>query len=203
MAFSAEEFLSLIRAGLEPGSFILADEIGAWFGARDWHSKGSRNLTKIIEIFRQYRLGVVGTAPLFGQADKTMRTMSDVVIEINKVIRRAGFTGGKYKNIEVNPITNNIMYKFPVIPTENGKVTTTEFYVDKAPKELVDAYLERKKEFLEEKTAEIHHSLMDKEKDEQEDIRQRYKCKSCGYLMRSNAIKPRCGRCDSRKLAVV
>ena len=197
-----------MRSGLDFGSFISAEEIGEWFGARNFKTKGNIDISSVLQTFREKQLGVIFTLPEARMADKNARTMGDILIETIKVNRQEQYVECKLFYVETNPRTSERYEKFPVVIDEDGnRKTITRVRIDKPPEEFIPLYKEKKKAFGECVDAKAHHTVRKSEgldeNGEEEDIRHKVRCKKCKYEWRSNALRPRCGKCDSSVVVVV
>jgi hypothetical protein len=203
VSFSADEFLTLVRSGLDFGSFISAEEIGEWFGARNYKKSENIDMSAVLQTFRDKQLGVIFTLPEFRQADKNARTMGDIVIETVKVNRREEYVECKLKYIETNPLTSDRYEKFPVMRDEHGnRKTITRIRIDKPPEEFIPLYKEKKKAFGEYVNAKAHHTVKKangEEEPEEEKVYNWVTCK-CGHKWnyKGSAKQATCTSCGRK-----
>ena len=197
--------MELIRSDLPSGSFILADEIGSWMPARDYMTLANKLLSLVLQTFRYKRIGVIWTIPQNRQADINVRTMSDVTIETLKIHRSTQRVETKFKYVELNPLSGNVLRKFPVITSEdNRKYTITKVFFGRPRKELEKLYLEKKEEHMENFYAQIHQQLRAGGGEEEEvDNTPRYKCDRCGHVTKSKRHKPQCSDCHGWDLLLL
>jgi rubrerythrin len=203
IVFTKSDFMELIRAGLPPGSFIVAEEIGTWFSNREFLSQGNIGLSKIIQTFRHQRLGVIFNLPHLRMVDKNLRTMGDASLEMTEIDRKNEVGIGKYKLVTTNPNTGEAYSKFPRVMDGKETRTITIVKIHRPPKELEELYLQKKEEHMEKFNAMIHHGFKDDDDDKPKtEKKYEYKCLSCGTIGTTNQRKPRCSSCKSQRTKV-
>lgn len=208
IVFTKSDFLALIRAGLEPGCFIVAEEIGTWFSSREFYSQGNIDLSKIIQTFRHQRLGVIFNLPHLRMVDKNLRTMGDASLEMIEIDMKREVGIGKYKIVTTNPLTSECYTKFPRVHSGIETSTITRIRIHRPPHELERLYLEKKEAHMEKFNAKMHHRFSDTEEAEEklknvvESKRFQYKCLTCGHIGYTNNKRPRCPSCTSIKTKV-
>lgn len=208
VVFNRDDFMRCVKE-LPSGSFIIADEIGSWMGARDFLSETNKLLSYVIQTFRFKRLGVIWTLPLKQQADLNIRSMCDATVETMAVLKEDKLCLAKLKMTETNAMSGNVYHKFPIVRRLDGqKVTITEAYFRCPSKKLIDAYEEKKKEHMDKFYDKIIDGFKTEDgmleakrkkfvgsgKDENE---KKYTCPSCNHWEWSAKVRKRCGYCGA------
>ena len=202
VCFSADDFMSLIRGKLPEGSFIVADEIGAWMSNREYQSTSNKCLSYVLQTFRFKKFGILWTTPMGRFVDVNLRSLSDAIIETLNVDRRNRMVVTKYKNVLVNPITGDVRYPYAVHPQPGDCDYTTFLYnVGKPPDKLIREYEKKKRDSLEPMYEEWHDRMI-KADTPIEKQQPNAKCGKCNYEWFTNATKPRCYKCGSLNVVV-
>ena len=209
VTFGPDEFMTVVRSDLPLGSAMAGEEIGEWMAARNYKKTDNIELSGVFQTFRDLQLIVISSLPEKRMADKNLRTMGDILIETLKINRKECYVECKMFYIETNARTSESYEKYPVMTDEDGnKKTITRLRIYKPPEEFIGPYKVKKKEFNERVKAKAHQAVrksegLDENSEEVEDIRHIVRCRKCKYEWRSNALRPRCGKCDSSVVVVV
>lgn len=160
--FTPEDFMKLINdPEVKPGSAILADEVGSWMAARDWYSMQNKLMSIVLETYRYKRLAVFWTVPLSRMADNNLQDLCHSTTETLSIDYEKQQCICKYKYREANPITGKVYYKFPVTRNKNGDyITLTRIRINRPPRDLEDAYKEKKKKHMEKQYKEYEQALL-------------------------------------------
>jgi hypothetical protein len=151
IVFTSTEFLEKLESkDLKRGSFILFDEAGISFGARDFYTDVNKALSAVLQSMRALNFGTVFTVPNISFIDKHARKLVHSVIETININRNEGYVNVKWKNVWANPI-KDMKDPYYIYPTHlsNGKIkqeNRTKIY--KASDALLEAYEKKKMEFL-------------------------------------------------------
>jgi len=150
------------------------------------------------------QLGVIYTLPSMYQADKNLRTMSDVYIKALRVHRDKNLGETKYFDIDMDSIRGKKIYtKQPIIRGPDGfKKKITSVFFDRIPPMLEKQYKKKKREFtmniIEDK---LEQSQRRKDKKKNEKKESNVKCEDCDYdWYFSGTRKARCPICRSRRV---
>lgn len=213
VCFGPDEFMTNVRSDLPLGSAIGGEEIGEWFGARNYKKTENIELSGVLQTFRDLQLAVLFSLPEKRMADKNARTMGDILIETMKINRKESYVECKIFYIETNSRTSESYEKFPVVTDDEGnKKTITRLRIYKPPEDFIIPYKEKKTAFNDRVKAKAHAAVRKSEgldeNSEEQDIRPTYKCnnkeKKCyGNVFRTSALPPRCNKCMTRKLVEV
>lgn len=143
-------FMNLVKT-CKPGDVILADEIGAWMGNRDYNTLVNKMLSMVIQTFRYKRLVVIWTAPLKRQVDVHLRIMCDENIEVLSINRaRQQVNARCFEPFEMND--GRLGRKLKVIQNERGEnIYITRVHFDRPPKGIEDEYKRMKPSKVESK----------------------------------------------------
>ena len=206
VVFNLDDFLELVET-LPPHHFVVADEIGEWFGARNFMKEENKDLADLLQIFRVCQLGVIYTVPAMYQVDKNLRTMGDVFIKALRVHRDKNLGETKYFDVETDSIRGKKPYtKHPIIRGPDGyKKKITKVFFGRIPPSLEQQYRKKKDEFTKRIIAEKREqSQRRKDKKEGNDKPEpNVKCEKCNYVWFTAAIKPRCYKCGSLNVVAV
>lgn len=204
VVFNLEDFLELVET-LPPHRFVVADEVGEWFGARNFMKAENKDLADLLQIFRVCQLGVIYTVPAMYQVDKNLRTMGDVYIKALRVHRDKDMGETKYFDIEMDSIRGKKPYtKHPIIRGLDGyKKKITIVFFDRIPPKLEKEYKKKKREFtkriIEEKRERAHKRKEKKGGSNKE--KPNVKCKDCDYEWNFTGTRnARCPICRSWKV---
>lgn len=200
VVFTPNDFMKLVKESPEKtkGKFVVADEIGSWMPSRDYMTLTNKLLSLVLQTFRYKRIGVIWTVPQLRQVDINIRTMADALIETQYVNRNKQYVVSKYKDIQFHSQINKNYMIFPVVSTEKGRAKVTETDIGRPPRELEEAYLEKKEAHMDKFYQEVHEQLGEnKEHGNDVDKPSYRKCNKCGYgwYTRSHKVYVSCPNC--------
>lgn len=201
VVFCLEDFLNLVET-LPPRSFVVADEIGEWFGARDFMKAENKDLADLLQVFRICQLGVIYTVPAMYQVDKNLRTMGDVFIKALRVHRDKDMGEAKYFDVEIDSIRGKKPYtKQPVVMGPDGyRKKITKVFFDRIPPMLEKQYRAKKKDFTDRIIAEKRRRAEERNGSDVV-VGVKTLCSICGHEWnyKGKAKSPTCPSCN-RKL---
>ena len=161
VVFDENEFMNLMNDNtLKPGSFILCDEIGCWFGNREYMMLTNRMISHVLQTFRYKRLGLLWTIPQRRLVDINLRSLSDMIIETLNIWRDTKTCIVKMKYSVVNPLTGHELTPFPVISREGGPPITINTCLFPHPSDDIVVQYEKKKKVAMERMYEEYRMTM-------------------------------------------
>jgi len=114
IVFTVKDFLELLNSGnLQPGDVILFDEVGVEVNSRDWQSLTNKAFNYVAQTMRHLNLTVLFTAPSFDFVDKSVRMLFHAYYETLKIVKDQKICRCKYKEIQFNPQTGKMYFKYP------------------------------------------------------------------------------------------
>lgn len=149
VVFDERSLMELARSDLKPGSFIDAEEVGAWMGNRDWQSESNRILSTVLQTFRNRQLCIVWSLPQRRMADINLRSMCDHIIEVVDIWPESRRCLAKLKSVHVSPQTGNEKTPFPVLKDSRGRTTITRILIPH-PGAISKSYEAKKKRWQDE-----------------------------------------------------
>lgn len=151
IVFTSQEFIDKLEdKSLKRGSFIMFDEAGISFGARDFYTDVNKALSAVLQSMRALNLGTVFTVPNMSFIDKHARKLVHSVIETLAINREECYTEVKWKNVWANPLRDqkDPYYIYPTHLSMGLIRQESRTRIFKASQELIDKYEERKMAFL-------------------------------------------------------
>ena len=161
VVFSAEEFMSVLNSGkLRKGDVIVWDEAGVGLPAKEWYDLINKMITYIMQTFRRDNLAVIFTVPAMSLVTSDVRKLFHAYIETVSKNKRKGYVVTKFMNIERNPRTDKLYFKY-LHKIEEGmskKITSTRFFLPSS-KEFIKRYEEKKAVFSETLKKDVESEL--------------------------------------------
>jgi hypothetical protein len=151
IVFTSDEFLALLESPrLKRGSFIIFDEAGISFGARDFYTDVNKALSAVLQSMRALNFGTIFTVPNMSFVDKHARKLVHSVIETLCINREEGYVEAKWKNVWANPIRDmkDPYYIYPTHLTGGLIRQESRTRIYKASTKLIEEYEKKKMEFL-------------------------------------------------------
>lgn len=159
IVFTPEDFMGLVKKKLPAGSWIVWDEVGVGMNSRQWYSLRNQLISYIAQTFRYKNYGVIFTVPGFNYIDVQVRRLIHAYIEMNKPHPSEGYSTGRFKWVSANAQSGQLYFPNPRFKKEGHKCVMQQMRFGLAPKELLNAYEEKKKMFTEE-WYKIYHKQM-------------------------------------------
>ena len=131
-----------------PGTVFIFDEASAEsFQARDFMSKKNKNLSALLQTFRNRNYIIFFTSPNLKFMDKQARTLIHMTLETDKIFYDVDMCRLKIKYVVVNPLTGSVYFMYPVWKIEDQPIRVTRITVPKPPQDLIDEYEIKKREY--------------------------------------------------------
>lgn len=150
VALSAEQFMDLVKQKMPKGSVIIWDETGIGINARTFYEQQNLNISYITQTFRYKNYIVLYTVPSISYIDKQVRQLFHGYFEMKRIDYSNKISYARYFDIVHNPRSGDIRYPQIRRRNESGeKEIINQIGFRMPPKELIDAYEEKKKAHLE------------------------------------------------------
>lgn len=147
ICFTQKEFLEAIKNIKHNGEVIILDETGIVLSSRDWMRDTNKMLNQTIQTFRYKHPITLLITPHLGFMDKQVREMLNMYFEV----RRNEDKPPEALVYEIKPNRRDgekIYYPHPIITKNGVGVRLGKLIIDrKPPKELVDEYEEKQKNY--------------------------------------------------------
>ena len=149
-AFNVEEFIDLLNADLPKGSAIMWDESNIGNDAKNAMTVENKQMAFISQSMRSHNNFIALTTPSQDFQDKRTRLMLNAYVEMmphESMNRLTGRSMGRYYVLQQNYRYSRIYFKSPVIQAYSGPVCLPVLKFKLPPKEFIEAYVERKRQF--------------------------------------------------------
>lgn len=165
ICFKASQFMKRLDEGLEnntlpKGSVLDWDEVGVDLNAKDWQTRTSKIISKVMQTFRTENLIVFFTVPFLDFISKDSRKLLHAYFQTEKIDRKRNVVIVKPFLIQVNQVTGKMYRKrLRVKSPDGGIVKVRSIAIPMPRKELVDFYEEKsgifKRNIIKESRAEF------------------------------------------------
>jgi hypothetical protein len=159
IVFTPEDFMALVKKKLPAGSWIVWDEVGVGMNSRQWYSLRNQLISYIAQTFRYKNYGVIFTVPGFNYIDVQVRRLIHAYIEMNKPHPDKGYSTGRFKWVSANAQSGQLYFPNPRYRKAGHKCVMQLMRFGLAPKELLNAYEDKKRTFTEEWYKIYHKQL--------------------------------------------
>lgn len=148
VAFSADEFLRIVRRDLPPGSAVLFDEAGVDAGARRSMSSINIVMSHTFQTIRNKNNVVFITVPSMSMVDKHIRMLSHLLLVTKGINYVSGVARLRVYTMIPSTMTDTIYRPHPVLRIKGGqKVAIIHVRVSKPSTTLIRAYERAKTRF--------------------------------------------------------
>lgn len=181
------------------GEVIIFEEAGANLGNLDFQTKVSKMFTYVLQSFRSFNLAIFFNLPFFTMLNKSARMLMHYSFESAGIDQEQGINRCRPFFHQVNQKTGKIYKKFPKTRKKGRKTKIKVFEFKKPAKYLIEAYENKKHDYLSSTTEDYIAKMEEiefKEKhrptsrkpltERQEKI---WKCMNEGLIQRDIAIK--------------
>lgn len=149
-----EEFIRLCKELYEKGekgAFIVFDEAGLGIPARDWLSLQNKLFTYVLQLFRKQNLGVIFTVPSMRLIDVNARILFHAIGHCYKIDYENQYVLMRYYVVKHNPVFDQLNLESFVVQSGDGTPIEIEtIKVGMPDKDLIEAYEQKKDEFMKE-----------------------------------------------------
>ena len=168
VAFTLEEFFSLVEEDKPEGSVIVLDEAGVGASHRDWYDDAHQHLNYVLQTWRHQNRIALLTLPELDKLDPVARSRLHGYFEMVRLNHEEQWSRAQFKRIKTNPRTGENGYPYPRIRWNGTKRKFKGLTFGLPSEELRDAYEERKEAFTDELNSAARDFVTDDE-DEEED----------------------------------
>lgn len=160
VCFNAREFAKLVSKPLPKGTVIIIDDAGLVAASSDAITREVKEISKIFQSIRSRNYCIIWTLPNFGLLASNIQVIVQNYGEMMGVIKSKEQSLMKFQEIQASgkvkklyfhsPSTNKREYNPFTNMSTIKKVKNPILHIDKPPKELVDAYEEKKLKSMQE-----------------------------------------------------
>lgn len=151
ICFGLNAIVEILSSGkLKRGEVIVFEEAGANLGALDFQNKIQKTFTYILQSFRSMNVAIFFNLPYLSMLNKSARTLLHYSSESAGIDKKNKINKCVPKFHQVNQ-TSGKVYKKMMRANINGSVQRVRYFSYKMPSQyLVDAYEQKKEDFLKE-----------------------------------------------------
>lgn len=149
ICFSIKEVVNLLKSGkLRRGELLILEEAGTNLGSLDFQTRVSKLFTYILQSFRSMNIGLLFNLPVLTMLNKQTRQL----LHMHMITKGIDFTNKKVildcKIHQLNQHSGKSYWKYPQVLVGHKRVKLKELSYGLPPKELLEIYEERKKNFV-------------------------------------------------------
>ncbi len=173
ICFKASQFLKRLDEGLQDGTLkkgdvLIWDETGIDLNAKDWQSRTSKIISRVMQTFRTENIIVLFTVPYLDFVSKDSRKLIHAYFQTMKIVRKRNVVLVKPYNIQTNQVTGKMYRKsLKVRQGSNGIIKVKTISLSIPRRELVNFYEETaskfKRDIIKESRAEFDKMDADKQ----------------------------------------
>lgn len=147
IAFTLEEFFTLVEEDRPEGSVIVLDEAGVGASHRDWYDDAHQHLNYVLQTWRHQNRIAILTIPELDKLDPVARSRLHGYFEMIRVNNEEEWSSAQFKRVKTNPRTGENYYPYPRLRWDGTKRKYKGLTFGLPSPELREAYEERKEEF--------------------------------------------------------
>lgn len=138
------KFMRRLKKVKKPGTVIIIEEISVLFPSRRAMAKDNVAIGRVLDTCRKKQVILFSNAPIWTSIDSHIRAMSHILIETQKIVKKAEVVVYKSWRLQTAPHTGKTYrHRF----TRNGRDISL-FYTKKPSPEIWDEYEKGKDEFM-------------------------------------------------------
>jgi len=150
----------LSRGKLRRGEIIVFEEAGANLGSLDFQNKISKMMTYILQSFRSMNIAIFFNLPYLSMLNKQARMLMHYSFESAGIDFKNKLNKCKPKFHQVNQDTGKVYKKYPIIKDGSGSTKKVKRFGFAMPsKYLIEAYEQKKEEYLKEMTLDYSKDI--------------------------------------------
>lgn len=147
VAFTLEEFFTLVEEDRPEGSVIVLDEAGVGASHRDWYDDAHQHLNYVLQTWRHQNRIAILTLPELDKLDPVARARLHGYFEMIRINHDEQWSRAQFKRIKTNPRTGENYYRYPRLRWNGTKRKFKGVTFGLPSESLTDAYEKRKTEF--------------------------------------------------------
>lgn len=168
VAFTLEEFFSLVEEDREQGSVIVLDEAGVSASNRDWYDDAHQHLNYVLQTWRHQNRIALLTLPELDKLDPVARSRLHGYFEMVRINHDEQWSRAQYKNIKTNPRTGENYFRYPRLRWDGTKRKFKGLTFGLPSEDLREAYEAQKTEFTDSLNEGARDSVAPDEDEEEE-----------------------------------
>jgi len=130
------------------GSCVVFDEVSAEaLQARDFMSKKNKNLSALLQTFRNLNYIVIFTSPDMSYIDKQARRLMHLVMVTSHINYESEYCSLKIYMLSINRVSGKVYYKFPTWVYEGTPYSVEYISLPKPPEPIITVYERKKRKF--------------------------------------------------------
>lgn len=155
--FTASDFAKWIAKPCRIGEFCIVDDAGLSLASREAMTKTLKQIAKTFQSCRYLNRGIILTVPSFDMIDRQVRGLINAYAEPTKIDFDNELTIAKFHELETDPRSGTVYHHRPKrlvwemhpsgYPSKRPEVLNSLAF-DKPPEEIVSAYEEKKRLYL-------------------------------------------------------
>ncbi|GAA0304036.1 hypothetical protein [Halarchaeum salinum] len=147
VAFTLEEFFTLVEEDRPEGSVIVLDEAGVGASHRDWYDDAHQHLNYVLQTWRHQNRIALLTLPELDKLDPVARSRLHGYFEMVRINHDEQWSRAQYKNIKTNPRTGENYFRYPRLRWDGTKRKYKGLTFGLPSDEIREQYEPAKKEF--------------------------------------------------------
>lgn len=160
ICFGIANVMGLLASGqLRKGEVIIFEEAGANLGSRDWSNKISKMFNYVLQSFRSMNVGIFFNLPYLSMLDSQARHLLHYSFESAGIDFKTGMNTCKPFFHQVNQGTGKIYKKYLRVVAGKSSVRMKRMTFSRPSQYLIDAYEEKKRQYLAQMTAGFSKQL--------------------------------------------
>lgn len=157
IAFTLEEFFTLVEEDRPEGSVIVLDEAGVGASHRDWYDDAHQHLNYVLQTWRHQNRIALLTLPELDKLDPVARSRLHGYFEMIRIDHDEQWSRAQFKRIKTNPRTGENYYRYPRLRWDGTKRKYKGLTFGLPSEELREEYEEKKQSF----TATLNEGAQD------------------------------------------
>lgn len=160
ICFGIEKLMKKLAEGdLRPGEILIFEEAGANLGSRDFASKVNKMFNYVLQSFRSMNIAIFFNLPYLSMLDSQARHLLHYSFESSGIDHKEKVNICKPKFHQVNQDTGKIYKKYPIVKIKGTTRKIRRFTFSMPSQYLVDAYEQKKEEYLKDLTKKYADEL--------------------------------------------
>lgn len=166
ICFGVGQTMKLLSKGkLRRGEIIVFEEAGANLGSLDFQNKISKMMTYVLQSFRSMNIAIFFNLPYLSMLNKQARMLMHYSFESAGIDFQNKLNKCKPKFHQVNQDTGKVYKKYPIVKDGSGNTKKVKRFGFTMPsKYLIEAYEQKKEDYLKEITLDYSKDIEEMEK---------------------------------------